>query len=159
MRNNVHIRVAASLMTLWYCISIIGFDVHTCSASGRSFIATFVEGLSCQDIHPEHDCDEGHCCGHSHCGCSGADCEDSAGTLVRPVSCCTDDYQVLTLTGAGQDDGGYRLSDVQFLTFHHLVSEADLLSHTSGQGLISRQLPVLRHHSRDVRLSCNIWRI
>ena len=48
------IKLSAMLMVLWYSMSIIGFDVHTCNGSGKSFIATFVSGTGCEDIHPDH---------------------------------------------------------------------------------------------------------
>lgn len=80
------VRFGAMLLILWYCFSIMGFNVHTCNASGRSFVATFISGLSCEDIHPCHACD------HDHCGKGFKD------------SCCHDDHVVLTITGCSLED-------------------------------------------------------
>ncbi len=97
MVKNVIIKILAVLLTVWYSMSIIGFDVHTCSGTGRSFVVTFVKGLTCEDIHPEHTCDkasccpnshESRCCSHAHDGCS-----------IKSKSCCSNDYQVLAITG------------------------------------------------------------
>ena len=171
MRKNVYMNVTAALLTLWYCMSIIGFDIHTCRESGRSFVATFVEGLTCQDIHPEHDCDAGHCCGvhveekcscgHDHHGQEGSLCEDADGYVIKAPSCCTNDYQVLNLTGGGQDESGHlRIADVQFITVQHVVSAADIHSLSVNSGLRAHCFPDPWVHSRgDIQLYCNIWRI
>ena len=104
--NDRILRFSALLLVLWYCFSVIGFGVHTCNASGRSFIATFVSGLSCEDIHPEHDCASDHadagghacCCNHKHqtACCSTA---DQLPEYSTEDSCCSNDYHVLTITG------------------------------------------------------------
>lgn len=95
--KGVVIRMLSALIAIWYCVSIIGFDVHTCSTSGRSFVTTVVNGLDCQDIHPEYGCDGHACCSHKTCRHDG-----EAGFSS---SCCTDDVQVLLLTGCRSDEG------------------------------------------------------
>lgn len=92
-------KVSALLLIVWYSMSIIGFGIHTCSGSERSFVVTFVEGFSCKDIHPDHRCAEGQCCSHSHCN----SCTDDR-TCLKSMSCCSNDYQVLTLTGTISDE-------------------------------------------------------
>jgi len=118
MMRNVLIKVVAVLLAVWYSMSIIGFDVHTCSGSGRSFVASFVEGMTCEDIHPEHVCSpesccaeaqESHsCCGHSHhdqeCVIDHSDCLYCDGSAIKAESCCSNDYQVLVLTGTLTSD-------------------------------------------------------
>lgn len=100
--KNMAVKISAFIVALWYCVSIIGFDVHHCAGSGRSFVATFLTGLTCADIHPEHHCSHSHCCAdEGHHDCCGAEAEESFG----PSSCCTNDFQVLLLTGtSGSDD-------------------------------------------------------
>ena len=51
-------KIFAALLVVWYLVGIIGFDMHTCNGSGRSFVVAFFEGMACEDIHPEHVCDE-----------------------------------------------------------------------------------------------------
>lgn len=105
------------LLVVWYSMSIIGFDVHTCSGSGRSFVASFVKGMTCEDIHPEHVCNpesccahehDHSCCGHSHhdedCAMDHSDCLYCDGTAFKAQSCCSNDYQVLALTGTMSSD-------------------------------------------------------
>ena len=104
------LRSSALLLVLWYCFSVIGFGVHTCNASGRSFIATFVIGFTCEDVHPEHDCTSDHrnavlhdCCCHHHeseqyeAACSSADAHLPEYDVED--CCCSNDYHVLTITG------------------------------------------------------------
>ena len=108
MKDRV-LRFSALLLVLWYCFSVIGFGVHTCNASGRSFIATFVGGLSCEDIHPEHDCTSDHADAGGHDCC----CQHHASEIQEPSCCtervhlpystedccCSNDYHVLSITG------------------------------------------------------------
>ena len=97
------LRFGALLLVLWYCFSVIGFGVHTCKASGRSFIATFVSGLSCEEIHPAHDC----CC-HQYASdkyesaCCSMD--DHLPEYSAEDCCCSNDYHVLTITGNAIED-------------------------------------------------------
>ena len=99
-------KIVAVLLLVWYSMSIIGFDVHTCSGSGRSFVVTFIEGLSCEDIHPEHKCDRDACCADSQGCCKSHNCchhHSNADMSFRAKSCCSNDYQVLSLTGTSLD--------------------------------------------------------
>ncbi len=104
--KKVIIKILAVLLTVWYSVSVIGFDVHTCNGSGRSFVVTFIKGLTCEDIHPEHSCNKVSCCGGvgSSCGCGNHD----SGFSIKAQSCCSNDYQVLALTGTvAQNDHGH----------------------------------------------------
>ena len=92
--KGVFAKITAVLLLVWYLMSIIGFDVHTCRGSGDCFIVTFVDGYECEDIHPEHHCLKSSCCSHSH-SC----CEHEDRVSVKAESCCSSDYQVLALTG------------------------------------------------------------
>ena len=105
-------KICAVLLAVWYCMSIIGFDVHTCNGTGRTFVATFAEGLTCADIHPEHHCAHGHCraAGHTECChedcCSHTEraCGHEGGSELNSPSCCSDSYQSILLTGFRADD-------------------------------------------------------
>lgn len=110
--------ISAALLVVWYCMSIIGFDVHTCMSSGRTFIVTFAEGMACADVHPESHCCSSSCCSDSHdgahavlprCSCSSHHHEDQeAGhhesSTVDSQSCCSDEYQVILLSGCRMDN-------------------------------------------------------
>ena len=88
--------MSAALLAIWYCMSIIGFDVHTCMSSGRTFVSAFTESLACADIHPEHHCCAGPCCSDHH----DHEHEESVDTK----SCCSNDYQVIQLSGCRTND-------------------------------------------------------
>ena len=92
--KNLLTKCAAIVLVLWYSLSVIGFDVHTCNGSGKAFIATIISGTGCDDIHPEHDTPSCKCCQKA-----GADQEDSCDASLRTKPCCTDDWQVISLTG------------------------------------------------------------
>lgn len=102
--KNVMMKISAFLLAIWYCMSIIGFDVHTCMESGESFVVTVLEGTDCGDIHPEHTCCAdvvSHCCSCCH----HDDTSEHDGTAsVEEQDCCHDDIQVLVLTGGRSDD-------------------------------------------------------
>ena len=120
--KGIMMKICAVLLAVWYCMSIIGFDVHTCNGTGRTFVATFAEGLTCEDIHPEHHCTPGQCrtshdagcchedcCSHSEKTCShetseGSCCGHEGGSELNSPSCCSDSYQSILLTGFRADD-------------------------------------------------------
>ena len=92
-------KISALLIIVWYSMSIIGFDVHTCLSSGRTFIATFAKGVSCTDIHPEHHCCKSDCCGtHDHDNHETSSCCPSE-QEVAAKKCCSNEYQVIDLSG------------------------------------------------------------
>lgn len=106
--------ISSAVLVIWYCVSIIGFGVHTCVSSGETFIATFADGMECVDIHPEHHCCGASCCSgsdHDHASCcsdnhhEGPDEEHDAPLGISKPSCCSNDYQAIVLSGcrAGDD--------------------------------------------------------
>lgn len=155
-------KLSAFLLMIWYCISIIGFDVHTCSDSGRSFVATFLNGMTCEAIHPGHThdsscCHEAHehiCCGQRHHG------SDTCFS-VDAKSCCSDDYQVLFLTGERPDGDHIHYNEcgcalcpcLENVTMAQLPAVPDIGSlkyHGGVFGLIVY---------KDFQSSLSIWRI
>ena len=112
-------KVFAALLVGWYLMGIIGFGVHTCSGSGKSFVVAFYEEMTCEEIHPEHG--RMHdCCAHHHDTQSEpadhGDCHFCDGVSFSAKDCCSNDYRALDLAGAiFQDDS--RSSDEQSL--HH----------------------------------------
>ena len=175
------LKISALLLSVWYCFSVIGFDVHTCRASGRSFVATVLNGLSCSDIHPEHVCRTGQCAGISHsccdhennsCGnhahqcCNEAEEENFCGgnqgneLHLEPLSCCSNDYQALTLTGCTSDDTNrHNVTVGQILLAFTPCIPA--LSHCAAPSVMLHEYsPYYRPGAGgDVQSLLNIWRI
>lgn len=96
--KNVLTKVSAAMLVIWYSLSVIGFDVHTCSGSGRTFIATVISGTDCEDIHPDHAKSPCSCCHHDGC----KTCSDDDKIATKP--CCSDDWQMIVLTGVRASD-------------------------------------------------------
>ena len=92
--KNVFTSLTAILLVVWYSLSVIGFDVHTCSGSGKAFIATVVSGTGCDDIHPEHNAPCCECCQSESSLKDGSRDGD-----IHTKPCCTDNWQVIALTG------------------------------------------------------------
>ena len=81
----------------------MGFDVHTCHAADHQFISTFIEGLTCEEIHSAHKC--GHHCTHHHeCSDSQEHFANHSDGLIEETDCCTDDYHALSITGTRTED-------------------------------------------------------
>ena len=104
--KKVFTSMTALLLVIWYSLSVIGFDVHTCSSSGNTYIATVIGGTECKDIHPEHDEKRCSCCHHDHCN-DTHDAEQS----VKTKSCCTDEWQMIVLTGLRTSDEQVNVSE------------------------------------------------
>ena len=161
------LRFSALLLTIWYCFSVIGFGIHTCKASERSFVATFISGLTCADIHPEHKCDKGKCCSHashdcseSHCHASGC-CDDSMddGISLHAPSCCSNDYLALVITGCETDNEERSgLIQSEFALSVIDVASDDFQSNISLQK--NRHKPDSGPRLNvDIQSFLNIWRI
>jgi hypothetical protein len=158
VKKNVLIRVSAIFVLIWYSLGIIGFNVHTCSASDRSFIVTFLEDMSCSSIHPSDHCEtDMTCC----CCCSHHAQElpcDSDESLDEP-ECCTDEYQVITsMTDREDDSRRYHAADLVSLCMVSLLhDDSDTVQHHSAlrSGIFSR----VCHDARGIRVLFNVWRI
>ena len=162
--------ISAALLVIWYCMSIIGFDVHTCMSSGRTFIATFADGVSCADIHPEHHCCGASCCsGHHHetsC-CSSEHCDEvllehnNAETLDTK-SCCSNEYQAILLSGCRTDsdsDNKYSFSEVSYPCIMNVpvISFAMAKYHADHVQFLEPDSGV--HQPGDLCVTFGVWRI
>ena len=148
---------AAVLLVLWYLLSVIGFDVHTCASSGDTFIATVASGFSCDDIHPEH---------HSHKTCKSC-CEchhheqepDESSASFGVKSCCTDDFQVIALTGTRAYESYDCLDVFSDTVVEYVGTDCQLQTAVSAvQSLLYKPgfwICILR----DRQASYGIWRI
>ncbi len=158
--KKVIIKILAVLLTVWYSMSIIGFDVHTCNGSGRSFVVTFFDGLTCEDIHPDHVCAKASCCSDSHESCCPKHYEEDC---FKTKSCCSSDYQVLVLTGtvnSGNDHEhfdecgcgrcpcvGFSVCEIPAVEYGN-ISSAHVIDSGSGVGTACERQAALR-----------VWRI
>ena len=109
------VKCMSALLVVWYSLSIIGFDVHSCKSTGEVFVASLAGGISCEDVHPEHSCRaHGSCCGHDMITCCEHGTKPCCGHEAEPCcghsdhqgesqmgksDCCSNDLQVLELTG------------------------------------------------------------
>ena len=95
--KNMLLKYMSALLAVWYCLSIIGFDVHSCASTGNTFVSSILAGTSCEDIHPEHDCTcHGSCC-HSHE-------EPSSDGIEKNHDCCTNEIEVLESEGVAHSN-------------------------------------------------------
>ena len=146
--RNMPLKICAVLLAVWYLMSIIGFGVHTCMDSQRSFVTSFISGMTCEDVHPEHGC-----C-HSHEGCCSHHDEDEH-EGEDDGSCCSNEYQALDLTGTpSQDDDCFHALYVAEPVAQLLIIPMDLniikYSHGPDSGPIS---------PGDIQSVLGIWRI
>jgi hypothetical protein len=149
-------KISAMLLVVWYSLSIIGFDVHTCNTSGETFIATIASGFTCDDIHPEHDHHKG--C-HTGCGCHGKAKEtDESEDALGMKSCCTGDFQVILLTGTRTDDNRISLDQADVQLCGLLVADNHSSEILSGQTFLYRPRAWI-NRSRSLHLTYNVWRI
>jgi hypothetical protein len=161
--KNVCTSLTAILMVVWYSLSVIGFDVHTCSGSGETYIATVASGFTCEDIHPGPHGKTAH---HNHacCGCCHSEKSETAdpelGLDKNP--CCTDDFQVILLTGTrGADEQRYSEASPQIYNFY--VAE-ELTINPYSNLLLSDSKAFSGHYigdivSHNLQAVYNIWRI
>lgn len=149
--KNMFLKYAAALLTVWYCMSIIGFDVHSCAKTGNTFVNSVLSGLSCEDVHPEHDCTcHGSCC-HSHK-------EQAPENVDNDSRCCTNNIEVLESEGvtSSQDDVLDLLCDsfpAQFIVNDYeslLLLGAEYIFSDTGSWCVRKS---------DVQSVLNIWRI
>lgn len=85
MKNRNIIKFLSFAMIVWYVLCVMGFDIHTCRHSGKTYMVSLVAATECADIHPDMQCNV-----HSaDCHCDDV-CKDG---------CCSDDIKVLSLTG------------------------------------------------------------
>lgn len=159
------IRVFAALLVVWYLVGVIGFGVHTCSASGRSFVVSFMEGTACADIHSEYMCSPSSCCSHDHCEdscCRHAEDRHHGQSSLSANPCCTNDYQMLELTGTVVSDDGRE--DLQYAKVYGPAVIADL--YVAASSILCRSVTGHIHEpDPGVSRACHsqallsVWRI
>lgn len=140
------------ILSVWYVMSIIGFDIHSCVSTGEKFVTTAIQGVSCEDVHPDHSCAAhgSHCCGHDH----PAPCDNG----INEPECCTNDLLVLEVTGANQQYNEYN-PEAQMMPACLLAEQVSPVSEYSySQINDDRGLPD-RVSGPDCQAVLSIWRI
>lgn len=158
MMRNIVMKYLAALLVVWYSLSIIGFDVHSCTKTGETFVASIAAGVSCEDIHPEHSCSShGSCCGHGHVkDCCGHDGRNK----VTSDDCCQDDFHVLSFTGAISVND-YRYDDCasDFIEYAVECFAQTIVPAYSNQDFIKFKDPDSGITVPDKQALLSIWRI
>ena len=165
--------ISAALLVVWYCVSIIGFGVHTCISSGETFIASFADGVECADIHPEHHCCGASCCFGSHHDHREHSCcpaghhedpaeEHDAPQAISSPSCCSNDYQAIVLSGCRSDYGS---EDKHSFVKAFCPCVTDIpVSYIASARHHAEQTQFLEHDSgvlwpSDLLVTFGVWRI
>lgn len=94
-RYSATYKIVTALLTLYYLLSLCGFNVHHDTVCGRSYLTLLYLGTDCSDIHPDSSCCQhsGTCthsacsqhsevCTHSNCGKHSGDCGNSKGREI-----------------------------------------------------------------------------
>ena len=148
--KSIVLKYVSALLAAWYCLSIIGFDVHSCTATRSVFVNSVLLGVTCDEIHPEHDCS-----GHGSC-CTHHNAEDSM--EITDDGCCTNEIEVLdsvVVTNADEDD---YIQFSQMLSCLFIESNYDVLLFSESKE--SSYIPDLgRVIQPDCQAVLNIWRI
>lgn len=156
--RNIVMKYLAALLVVWYSLSIIGFDVHSCTKTGETFVSSIAAGVSCEDIHPEHSCSShGSCCGHDHDkNCCGHDYRNE----VTSGDCCQDDFHVLAFTGAVSPND-YRYDDCasDFVAYATEYLAQILVPTCSNEDFIKFKNPDSGITVPDPQALLSIWRI
>ena len=160
------VKYMSALLAVWYSLSIIGFDVHSCVTTGDSFVSLIVSGITCDDIHPEHSCNShGNCCGgsHRHSCCSAhnesEDCTAEAFKTDRN-KCCTNDFRILEITGAGQD-GEYNMAKLSIASVYVVAELCEAVPSNKSVDIDTFKYiePDSGRTVPDAQALLNIWRI
>lgn len=161
--RKMFVKYASVLLVLWYSLSIIGFDVHSCKSTGEVFVASLAGGVSCEDIHPEHSCKShgGCCCHHENESCCAGHETEHADSHVAKEDCCSNDLQVLQLTGVQMSDNerfGANVHDCQ------PIFDVDLAMELAVPTLQKSFIKYLEHPdpgvvTPDRQAFLSIWRV
>ena len=160
--------IIAPFMSVWYLLSIIGFDVHTCNQSGEVYVATAANGMVCEMHHhgfeeQHHDhADPHHVHSESCCHFHGQE-EHIGDVQLYSHECCSDNFHVICLTGVRTDEkssissGKILTSGVHPISFSFTEANQCMLS-CSGNNVhkMPDQGIGLSHNLQAVY---NVWRI
>lgn len=154
--KNVILKYVSAFLAMWYLLSITGFDVHSCSSTGNTFVSPVLTGTTCEDIHPDHDC-TCHSISHS-CSCCHSDKNAAAENIDKDHDCCTDEIEVLDgEVIVMSDDGGSIMAASSDLCLyvenyldHLLHCKRNQVSYNPDSGSLKEP---------DLQAVLNVWRI
>lgn len=166
--------MSAALLVVWYCLSIIGFGVHTCTSSGETFISTFAEGVECADIHPEHHCCGASCCSGTHHNdhkaqpCCSTDHhsepvgEHRGSQSVDTKPCCSNEYQAIALSGCRTDNDSDEKYSICKALYPCVIDIP--VSYIASAQYYAEHMQFLEHDSGvfqpgDLCVTFGVWRI
>lgn len=154
--KSVFLKYVSALMALWYCLSIIGFDVHSCTVTGSTFVNSVLNGTTCEEVHPEHDCCcHGSCC---HNACSHDHEAPSSEEVDENDDCCTNEIEVLDSEGvaAAEDNACDMYDATSVLAF--VENDYNSLLRTESAAVSYK--PDSGHFRQpDILAVLSIWRI
>lgn len=154
--KSVFLKYISALMAVWYCMSIIGFDVHSCTVTGSTFVNSVLSGTTCEDVHPEHDrCCHGSCC-HSACGHDHG--LPSSEKIDENDDCCTNEIEVLDHEGvsSAEEDACDMFDLTSVLSF--VENDFNTLLH--AESVTVSYVPDSGHSRQPGNQAVlNIWRI
>lgn len=154
--KSVYMKYLSVMMAVWYCLSIIGFDVHSCIKTGERFVTSAISGVECNDVHPEHSChDHDGCCAHHSESCH------HEGESIEDSQCCTNDIHVLSVETLTSSDNQRHYGE---WNSNHCPCGLHLMSSVSTH---NRFMTVSYDHLLpdsglivpDMQVRLNIWRI
>lgn len=130
-----------------YLLSLAGFDIHTCSHSGKTYVNFLAVSLSCEDIHPSDEAARPCACGH---------CHDQHHSNSKGGCCSDETYQLLL----GSDDSGFDVKHIA-APVNDLPAVSALESYVSEGFKAEKQewRPYLASHAPDILHSFCILRI
>ena len=91
MSKDFLIRITAVAVCLWYSLCIMGFDLHTCTSAGHTYVSSvFKTEGECLSIHPDEACGAGEdLCLESHVPAL------MVGEQISNAACCSDEFEQL----------------------------------------------------------------
>ena len=159
--KGVFLKYMSALLAVWYCVSIIGFDVHSCNITGNTFVSSLLSGTSCDDVHPEHDCG-GHssCCkSHASSCCHSHKCNDiPSESETGDEGCCSNDIEVLDSEGVQtQNDNNLQIGE--YVVLHYYACDQISCNYTSVNNIKSNKPDSGKWLEPDTQAVLNVWRI
>ncbi|MCF0175448.1 MAG: hypothetical protein HUJ94_01285 [Bacteroidales bacterium] len=138
-------KLVSLLLTVWYLLSVAGFNLHECRHGDDALYLSTPFRTECSEIHPSSPCG-GHHCYHDH-----NEAEESGESLGS--GCCSN--AALALHVAGMEDGDDAAVHVECHSVHSFIIPAAHVERPFSQA------PQYHHHlkCRAALSRLSVWRI